>query len=214
MEAGLQRFGTDGWASTTVKGVCTTAELTERYFYESFENLEALFSAVFDATVDDVASAVAAAIATAPLDAEARARAGVEAFLRLLAEDPRKARVQLIEHRGIGRRMNQRAQRVLRRFGSLVTSAAKEVAPEAVDRSGLDLDLVASAVVGALRQLATDWYLDPRAVPIERLVDHAAFVVVAVVRRLTSEHDRTRGRPEGRFTKAEATQRARRRDVP
>jgi AcrR family transcriptional regulator len=37
-----------GYRNTTVKAVCEAAGLTERYFYESFANSEALLVAAFD----------------------------------------------------------------------------------------------------------------------------------------------------------------------
>jgi len=43
MEAGLQAYGTQGFFSVTVRDICIEAKLTERYFYESFKNSEALF---------------------------------------------------------------------------------------------------------------------------------------------------------------------------
>ena len=40
--AGLEVFGTDGYARATIKSICSKAQLTERYFYESFKNKEDL----------------------------------------------------------------------------------------------------------------------------------------------------------------------------
>ncbi|MGH9792076.1 MAG: TetR/AcrR family transcriptional regulator, partial [Candidatus Acidiferrales bacterium] len=48
IQAGVQVFGTKGFHSATVKQICAEAGLTERYFYESFENLNALFLATYD----------------------------------------------------------------------------------------------------------------------------------------------------------------------
>src|SRR4029077_5184552 len=36
LDAGLELFGTRGYATTGVKDVCREAGLTDRYFYESF----------------------------------------------------------------------------------------------------------------------------------------------------------------------------------
>ncbi|NED65389.1 TetR/AcrR family transcriptional regulator, partial [Streptomyces sp. SID10244] len=65
--AGLDLFGSDGYASASVKRVCEHAGLTQRYFYESFADRPALLAAVYEdcvefarvATVDAAAGFVA-----------------------------------------------------------------------------------------------------------------------------------------------------------
>ena len=46
LAAALEVFGRQGYAATTVKQICTEAELTERYFYESFTDKEAMLMAL------------------------------------------------------------------------------------------------------------------------------------------------------------------------
>ena len=47
IEAGLAVFGEQGYHASTVRDVCGKAQLTSRYFYESFDSMEALFKAVY-----------------------------------------------------------------------------------------------------------------------------------------------------------------------
>src|SRR3954447_1367550 len=93
LEAGLELFGTRGYAATGVKDVCRAAGLTDRYFYESFRDGRALFLAVFDAVTDALFEAVAGAVIAVEPEAELQLRAAIGTFLRALAEDPRRARV-------------------------------------------------------------------------------------------------------------------------
>ena len=51
MEAGFEAFGLRGYHSVTVREICAEARLTERYFYESFKDREALFSAIYERQV-------------------------------------------------------------------------------------------------------------------------------------------------------------------
>src|SRR3954449_7388105 len=69
LDAGLELFGTRGFATTGVKDICREARLTDRYFYESFANSEALFLAVFDRLTDDLFGDVASAAGEAGADA-------------------------------------------------------------------------------------------------------------------------------------------------
>src|ERR1700741_2572051 len=48
IEAATRVYGELGYRNTTVKAVCEAAGLTERYFYESFANSEALLVAAFE----------------------------------------------------------------------------------------------------------------------------------------------------------------------
>ena len=84
IEAGLEVLGDRGWAGTTVRGVCAEAGLSERYFYESFGDRDRLLAAIFDSVAADAAKAVLTAVEAAPHDAAAKARAGIDAFVRML----------------------------------------------------------------------------------------------------------------------------------
>src|ERR1700755_629057 len=48
IEGGIRAYGELRHRNTPVKAVCEAAGLTERYFYESFANSEALLVAAFD----------------------------------------------------------------------------------------------------------------------------------------------------------------------
>lgn len=88
--AGLDLLGTPG-GELSVRAVCRAAGLATRYFYESFDDRDALADAVFDSVVDKVARAAAGAVDGAR-DAD-RVRAGVEAIVGVVVDDPRKGRV-------------------------------------------------------------------------------------------------------------------------
>ena len=68
IEAGMNLFGSTGSGLVRVKDVVAEAGLTERYFYESFSDLGALFDAVLELTMDTVEMDVNAAVIKAPDD--------------------------------------------------------------------------------------------------------------------------------------------------
>ncbi|MCR8899379.1 MULTISPECIES: TetR/AcrR family transcriptional regulator [Gordonia] len=70
ISAGLDVFGSEGYAKASVKSVCDQAGLTQRYFYESFTDRADLLVAVYDDCVDFARTATLAA-ASPFLDAEA-----------------------------------------------------------------------------------------------------------------------------------------------
>jgi AcrR family transcriptional regulator len=180
IEAGLELLGERGWAGTTVRAVCAEAELTERYFYESFDNREQLILAVFDRVTSEAAEAVLAAVAAAPHDARAKARAAIEAFVEMLTDDPRRARAILVEPVG-SEAGEARRREAIRSFAALVADQASSfygpaaLAPE-------DAALTAMALVGGLAELLVSWLEGELAVPRERLIDHGTELFVAAAK--------------------------------
>lgn len=95
-DAALDVMAADEWRSVTVEQICASAGLNKRYFYQEFADLDTLASAVVDDIADEVREATLAAFATVvdqPL--ERQALASVDALVRVLVRDPRRARVLL-----------------------------------------------------------------------------------------------------------------------
>lgn len=83
-----------------MRGVCQAASLNPRYFYESFDDLDALVLAVHDRVVDELKGAVATAVAEAGDDPVAVTRAVVDTTARFVDDDRRRARVLYVEALG------------------------------------------------------------------------------------------------------------------
>ncbi|GAB1812511.1 TetR/AcrR family transcriptional regulator [Mycobacterium sp. MUNTM1] len=115
IEAGMNLFGSAGSASVRVKDVVVEAGLTERYFYESFSDLDALFDAVLELANDAVESAVNAAVVNAPDDAVSRISVVLRTTADTLASDPRMIRIIFIEALGKGGRAGARRNEILLR---------------------------------------------------------------------------------------------------
>ena len=81
MDAGLELFGTQGYASTTIEMVCAAAQLNARYFYEEFRSRELLLAAVYDRHVEAVFKAVVAAAEQSPPEPRARLQAALRAMM-------------------------------------------------------------------------------------------------------------------------------------
>jgi AcrR family transcriptional regulator len=178
LQAGLDVVAEDGWAETTVRKVCARAGLTERYFYEAFDDRDGLLVALFDHVAAEVATTVVAAVQAAPHDATARARAAIGGFVDMLADDPRRAKVLLLEassHEGLQRRRVQ----AITAFAHLVRDQAAEFYGVSEGAELEDAELTAHALVGGLAQLLLAWLLGDLRVSRERLTEHATALFVA-----------------------------------
>ncbi|RMI30546.1 TetR/AcrR family transcriptional regulator [Nocardia stercoris] len=157
LAAALELFGTAGFAATSVKQICAAAGLTERYFYESFRDRHAALVGLYTALVTDLRAATDAAIATAGDDPVAAAGAGLRAFITYLTDDPRRARVVLIEVVGVSPDIEELRHGVLRAFADLI--AAVWTAQPGVNPHDEQPQLMAVALSGGVNNLLVDWMM-------------------------------------------------------
>lgn len=154
VQAGLELLGTEGLQATGVRAVCTRGGLTARYFYESFENLDALLVAVFDAIVAEVAERIVAAALAAPDDARAKAEAAIRAGVELIVEDPRKARVLFVEARSCEALERRRFEAM---HGIAAIVAAQGRAFYEIAQPDRLTDMTAMMLVGGLTETMMAW---------------------------------------------------------
>ena len=159
LDVGLELMGTEGAASVSVRSVCRAAQLTDRYFYESFADRDALLLAIYDEVAAEFGSALVEVVGQQHADDEALARAAVVAFVDVMVADPRKGRVLLLEPMAIPM-LSERGLAVAPMFVALVSAQLGDAVDE---QRAL---LTATAVVGALTSLFIRW-LDGT-LPVER----------------------------------------------
>ncbi|MEV0341832.1 TetR/AcrR family transcriptional regulator [Nocardia sp. NPDC050713] len=91
IDVGIDVVGRGGVAALGMRLVCREAGLSQKFFYESFPNLEALVHAVYQAALSKMEDAVAPSISAGDV------RGGFDAAARLMQSDPRLCRILLIE---------------------------------------------------------------------------------------------------------------------
>jgi AcrR family transcriptional regulator len=175
LAAGLDLLGSDEPGGVSVRAVCRRAQLTERYFYESFEDRDALVVSVYD----DVAAETQRVLIEATAGLEGRenvARAAVEAMVGLILDDPRKGRVLLLapitEPQLAGRGM---------RFIPAVIEMVREHLSR--DASEQDRAMIATGLIGALMGLFHGFLAGTLVgVTREEFVEHCVKLLVTVER--------------------------------
>ena len=155
-------YGERGYHQATVKAVCDAAGLTERYFYESFVNSEALLIDCYKTVLDAVLKKILTAGETARGGKVARSRAMLHAYFSALERDPRSARVFLLEIRGVSAAVDNVFDASLREFG---IAMAQLLAPEARDD-----ELLQAGVIGGVIHIAMRWIARDYAPPIDEAV--------------------------------------------
>ncbi len=144
IEAGIELIGTRGIAATKVTDVCRQAELTERYFYESFPNLEAFTFAV----VQEVSVQLGVRIFTAAMAETDLRRQGhriIAECLAIVDEDPRVGRIILVETLRAGGALSELRTTTLVAAGNLLRLAMDPAAGERI------VELVGDVIAATMR---------------------------------------------------------------
>ncbi|NNH68774.1 TetR/AcrR family transcriptional regulator [Nocardia uniformis] len=94
LDAALDLIGESGAGAVTMRAVCRTANLTDRYFYESFASRDELLDVLYRQIADEFLEPMTA---YAVADEPARDRALSEVLVDKVLEDPRKSRLFLVE---------------------------------------------------------------------------------------------------------------------
>lgn len=177
LEATLAVWGEPG-TTVTMTRVCAEAGLTERYFYESFSGLDQALAAVLDRVADEIETVTTRALETADPDPVAQVRASVLALVELLAADPRKGRVALVESQA-DPALRHRRRELLRRF-------ARRSAQEARGHFGTagwgprDGEVAGLLFVGGLAELVTAWLDESLAATPAEIADAAVATYVGL----------------------------------
>lgn len=176
LDAAANLLASEGSAGTTVRAVCAEARLNPRYFYESFEDLDALVVAAYDDVVVQLRKQVTAAVSAAE-DDDAAMRAAIEATVRFVDEDRRRGRILYIEALG-NEALNLRRIQTGVGLVELVqvdTSRRRKGTPDTTaGRMG------AAVLVGGFSELLVDWIEGRLDVTADRLVDDATQIFIAV----------------------------------
>ncbi len=182
LAAGIALFGRQGLRATTVRGVCAEAGLTDRYFYESFDGLEALLAACYVGLLDRLRQALQqAAAATAEQGVEARFTAGYEAWFHFIA-DPLAARILLAEVLGVSPAMDARYEAGMRGFADDLAGPLAEAGA-----GGVRGALIARALVGAVVQVTKMWASSGYREPLDDVVRSCVLVAVGTVQAVQQQ---------------------------
>jgi AcrR family transcriptional regulator len=180
LEAGFELLGGPGGApAVTVRSVCRTAKLTDRYFYENFADRDELLVAVYDQVGDEARQALTEAVAGAAGKPEEIALVGVRAFFGLVTGDPRKGRVLLLAPM-TDPVLSERALALQPAFGELIRLqlAVATGSPEPDEQAQR---LTAAALIGALSNLFVRWLDGSLAVSADELTNYCVRLLVHAV---------------------------------
>jgi len=157
LDAGLELFGTAGYAAASIEKLCTHAGVSTRNFYEEFGSREDLLMALHDRIIEQAFQAVLNALSTgddAPLCQ--RFELAVRAFITTTASDPRWARLSYVEIIGVSNAVEKHRIAWRERWAEFLESEANRAVArgEARPRS---FHLAVVALIGSVNELVHHW---------------------------------------------------------
>ncbi|MDF0532183.1 TetR/AcrR family transcriptional regulator [Tsukamurella sp. 8F] len=176
LDAGVGLLGAADGPAVSVRAVCRSTSITERYFYQAFGTRDDYVRAVYHDVSEQARAALAAAITAHPRQ-EALAAAAVDAFVGLMIDRPDMGRVLLLApYRepalatlGLGHMPD---------FFALVAASLPDGVPADVR------EMTAVGLVGALTALFTQFLTGGLAVDRDTLVDHCVGMLTTAGRGL------------------------------
>ncbi|MBI3224908.1 MAG: TetR/AcrR family transcriptional regulator [Mycolicibacterium cosmeticum] len=184
LAAGRQIWGESGIADVTVRGVCSSAGLITRYFYEQFDGRDALLFAVVDEVRTQLLEAMLVAGIGESGDLRDKLRAALTAFLNIVADDPHLHRIVASDVTGVPGLLEHRMQLL-----DMIVAAIIEQAPSVLGEQLPDPAVLrrgAVFMVGGVNQIIAEWLRTPTdagAETVAELATACADLCVAVVRR-------------------------------
>jgi AcrR family transcriptional regulator len=153
LDAATRLFGIHGYHATTVPMIVTEADSSVGSFYAHFRNKEDVFAAVLEDLGTKVADVMHQAELSQP-DPRQGIPCAVESLFLFLAENPREARILIVESSGMSARLEQVRRTLLRHH---VESVCKKLESRPDDFQVASAPVAARCLVGGVFEALCSW---------------------------------------------------------
>jgi len=153
LDAATELFGSYGYHSTTVPMIVAESDSSVGSFYAHFRNKEDVFAAVLEELDRKVTELMDKARVSQP-DPLSQIPAAVESLFLFLAENPKDARILIVESSGLSPRLEQARRAILRQQAEQVCRSF-ELASDAIFVA--DPAIAARCLVGAVFESLYSW---------------------------------------------------------
>lgn len=179
--AALEIWQESGWAAVTMRGVCARASLTDRYFYESFADRDALLAALWDQVRDETLAMLLSAIEPhADDDPLVQLRAALFVVVHHIGDEPQRAQIIFGDHAGSAVLEQRRRETIQMAVDLLIDLARPHLRPDA-DETGLRVSVLLG--IGGFVETVLAWRSGLVEVDADALVEHLTAVGAALAPR-------------------------------
>lgn len=187
MDAGLEIFGTTGYQTSTVSGICTAAKVSTRTFYQLFDQRADLLEAIYARVTEQISEDIAHLPPPTGDGLEQWARDAVQAVVGPLLADLRACQVIEIEVVGVTPQIEERRRLTTSAIAQALDGVQVALADQASTPrpTQAERDLVGVFVVGGINETLVAHLRTPPAArwaPAE-LLDAMTQVIMRLLRR-------------------------------
>jgi TetR/AcrR family transcriptional regulator len=162
----IEAVSASGYGRTSVKQVVTLAGVSRRAFYEQFANKEECFLATLDLIANEAMDHIAAGYRSTEGTLEQRMEIALRTFAKVVSDNPKGARLMLVDAPSAGPAGWERLTETLSIFEQRLAASFAH-APEVASLP----EPVARAIVGGLRRATFVRLLEQRTAEMSELVD-------------------------------------------
>lgn len=142
-----------GWAAVTMRGVCARAGLTDRYFYETFADRDALLVALWD-RVRDETLAMLTDVLSDELPPLEQLNAALHKIVHHVADEPARAQIMFGDHAG-SVVLEQRRRDAVQQATDLMIALSRRYLRDRVDEQALRIAVLVG--IGGFVELILAW---------------------------------------------------------
>jgi AcrR family transcriptional regulator len=181
LEAGLQLFGTEGYATSSIEKLCTHAGVSTRNFYEEFHSREDLLIALHSRANERSFRAVTAAFENACDAALAeRFELAIRTFIHTMASDSRLARVAYVEMIGVSNTVEKHRMGWRKKWWDFMVAEADRAVLRG-EAEARDFTLPALAVIASVNEMVHHYSVNRGRITLDEIITEVVRVAVAVV---------------------------------
>ncbi|WP_433337907.1 TetR/AcrR family transcriptional regulator [Spirillospora sp. CA-294931] len=183
LAAGLELYGTEGYAAASTERLCAAAGLSTRQFYEEFTNRDEVLLELYDRINDEATAAVTETVRAAEergAGIDELIRDGLRAYVTTTASDLRRAQIAFVAVVGVSQAIEKHRLERRARWVDLIC----EVADAAARRGQVphrDNRLVVTAFNGATNELVHTWCLSEPKAPLDDIVEALARLLIGAL---------------------------------
>jgi AcrR family transcriptional regulator len=181
----LEVFADGGWAALSARKVCEQAGLTRRYFYESFDDIDALVGAAFDRVTAEVRTAVRGAIGDGTGPLRELVERAVSAGLDVLARSPSKGRFLAVAQ-SAGSSIGPHRAAAMDDLTAIVEPLLSTHRGQAEQIDAREARIAALIMVGAVLSIVDSWLAQEVDLSRDEVVSWATTAAVAIVEAVTA----------------------------
>lgn len=180
IDAGIELFGTSGYQATNMRTLVAATGLTNRYFYESFDNMEALLIACYEHLIERFKEQLTEQLESAENTYEAKIRAGVSCFFTAMA-DNHFARITHSEVLGVSSQVDKVYHRHMSEFASLMMSYL--IVSDRQEQSAM-MPYVGAGLIGAIMHSGIAWARQRNNVPVSVAIEATVNIFIGTFKEI------------------------------